>query len=844
MFGGGTTGFGAQPTTTQATSSPFGSTGLGGTTSTFGAGGSTLGGGIFGSGATSTTTQPSTGGIFGSQPTQTQTTTSFGGSGGLGLGFGQTQQTTQQTSQPQTGIFGSTSTGSTGLGGGIFGSPSTATNTQSSLTAQNTNQSAFGLGGGLTGATTTQQGGSGLGFGSFGSGITSAPSTGLGLGSSTSGNTSGLGIGSGFSSGGLGLGLGGLGSNQAQNTSMNQSLINTQQFGGIQTGQTAQQAQSTPFMQQQLAALSNSPYGPSSSSLGSSVGGGVISGSASSGSLSLLRSDLKEDMLKPVSPAAQRPYITEATSPQKQLNSSSFLHASASSPQLNSGHQQQIGSDFKGGLSHSIRLTPKPLAQISLNKKSSDLFEGVNDEEETPCFMPRKNVKKLIFKPNHHHSQHQQQQEVNASRRSSTTSSVNGDVKADFSRKAPLYQDESINYGISSSSRPVPNNQPNNTTFSPYAHQITNDLTEDEENQRNGQQAAPHPANIVLDRPGYFTIPSLQDLAEMYNADKGECLAENFAIGRVDYGCITFPGITDVANMNLDELVHIRRKEVHVYPDESKKPPVGHGLNKPAEITLHRIWPTDKHTRMPITDPHSVIGMAYDKKIEKATNEMGAQFVDYDPVTGSWTFKVKHFSKYGLAESDDESDSVVVSNRTNMLMNKPSTASSIVRTVDAIDKESETGSSEKVNTLKQDKDMIQKQLKLIEMRRMELMQPKKTSINTITNQEWEKNKKTKAKKGNEIRLEISDDDSSEKISEDEDADETGSGNEDKENNNQLYPSLRRIKKREKSSRQASGTKLYPDLENLEIQQNLNYGTVAFLKQAVISFCLLYNFIRF
>jgi nuclear pore complex protein Nup98-Nup96 len=160
----------------------------------------------------------------------------------------------------------------------------------------------------------------------------------------------------------------------------------------------------------------------------------------------------------------------------------------------------------------------------------------------------------------------------------------------------------------------------------------------------------------VLERPGYFTIPSLSDLAAMTDTRTGDCHVENFAIGRVDFGCITFPGVTNLTGLNLDEVVHIRRREVHVYPDEARKPPVGTGLNRAAEITLHRVWPTDKRTRAPLTDPHLIVSMGYGKKIERATGEMGAQFVDYDPLTGSWTFKVKHFSKYGLADSDDEDE--------------------------------------------------------------------------------------------------------------------------------------------------------------------------------------------
>lgn len=191
------------------------------------------------------------------------------------------------------------------------------------------------------------------------------------------------------------------------------------------------------------------------------------------------------------------------------------------------------------------------------------------------------------------------------------------------------------------------------SSFMTNAHLVTQDISDDG-NQATGNgdnqseisttssssAACQHPAGIFLERPGYFTIPSMQDLGSIYDPKNGDCLVENFSIGRVDYGCITFPGLTNVAGMNLDELVHIRRKEVHVYPDDARKPPVGQGLNKPAEITLHRIWPLDKQTKNPITDPNRVIDLGYNKKIERATIEMGATFIDYDPVTGSWTFKV------------------------------------------------------------------------------------------------------------------------------------------------------------------------------------------------------------
>lgn len=62
----------------------------------------------------------------------------------------------------------------------------------------------------------------------------------------------------------------------------------------------------------------------------------------------------------------------------------------------------------------------------------------------------------------------------------------------------------------------------------------------------------PHPAGLILSRPGYYTIPSLEALGEMVDED-GNCFVEDFTIGREGYGSIFFPGITNVANMNFDE---------------------------------------------------------------------------------------------------------------------------------------------------------------------------------------------------------------------------------------------------------------------------------------------------
>lgn len=46
------------------------------------------------------------------------------------------------------------------------------------------------------------------------------------------------------------------------------------------------------------------------------------------------------------------------------------------------------------------------------------------------------------------------------------------------------------------------------------------------------------------------------------------------------YGSIFFPGEVNVTGLNLDDIVHFRRKEVIVYPDDKNKPSEGEGLNR------------------------------------------------------------------------------------------------------------------------------------------------------------------------------------------------------------------------------------------------------------------------
>lgn len=163
----------------------------------------------------------------------------------------------------------------------------------------------------------------------------------------------------------------------------------------------------------------------------------------------------------------------------------------------------------------------------------------------------------------------------------------------------------------------------------------------------------PHPTGITLKRSGYYTIPSIDDLLG-YLSEDGSCIVPNFTIGRKGYGCVYFDEPMDVAGLNLDELVHFRHKEVVIYPDDENKPPIGSELNRKAQITLDQVWPHDKTLHEPIKDRERLDAMDYEAKLRSVCDKHDTKFLEFRPETGSWVFKVDHFSKYGLSDSDDE----------------------------------------------------------------------------------------------------------------------------------------------------------------------------------------------
>lgn len=154
----------------------------------------------------------------------------------------------------------------------------------------------------------------------------------------------------------------------------------------------------------------------------------------------------------------------------------------------------------------------------------------------------------------------------------------------------------------------------------------------------------------------------------------GRCIVSTFTVGRKGYGNVYFDEEIDVAGLNLDEICHFRNKEIILYPDDETKPPIGEGLNRRAQVTLDRIWPKDKVTDELIKDIERLEALDYESKLIRICSRKGTKFLEYRPETGSCVFKVDHFSKYTLDDSDDDEDNEPRTDPKKIKVGKPASA--------------------------------------------------------------------------------------------------------------------------------------------------------------------------
>ncbi|XP_075738366.1 nuclear pore complex protein Nup98-96 isoform X2 [Rhipicephalus microplus] len=594
--------------------------------------------------------QPAGTTLFGSTTATTQPSTGFGT--GFGTTFGATTQPSAFGVRP---TFGAATTSAPSG----FGFGSTANTGTSLFGAKQPSQFSFGATTPAFGATNTTGFGTSTGslFGatkttpSFGTGSTPAfGSTGFGstpaFGTAGTNTTGGL-FGSTTAAKPTGFNFGGT-TTTTPFTGFGQTGVGTgSTFGSTvpTMGSTDPNAAANQLQQQQtqqlLQYLSTNPYGDNP--LFRNV---------------LKETNKREELLKPTNPAAQ---------------------------------QALLASHYKVSPVPAPKLRPKPVgAQAG---KTSSLFEGLEDEEDIiEPFTPRQSVKTLIIKPKDTPDKLSASTLLAspplATNRSSTPITQSSSSPSSRTPLAVPAKDSGLVDGASvylASSepsftaptvqveKPVSNLQSLDDAVSSLEVRgrklrfMSSSESLDDSSQADpapDPAKPPHPAGIVLTRPGYFTVPSMDDLASMVGPD-GHCIVENFCVAREGYGNVYFSGRMDVARLNLDEIVHFRRMEITVYPDDDEKPPVGEGLNRKAQITLDKVWPINKVTRESITDPEKLKALGYQEKLERTTAKIGGRFLEYRPETGSWVFEVKHFSKYGLDESDNEVDEAATQTATS-----------------------------------------------------------------------------------------------------------------------------------------------------------------------------------
>ncbi|NWX05403.1 NUP98 protein, partial [Caloenas nicobarica] len=654
--------------------------------------------GLFGS---STATSSTATGLFGSSTTNTgfsygQNKTAFGtsttgfGTGTTGGLFGQQSQTTSLFNKPFGQATTTQNTGFSFVNTSTLGQPNTNTMglfgvTQPSQpgglfgTAANTNAgTGFGTGTGLFGQANTGfgVGGSTL-FGNkpagFGTTTTSAPSFGtttggglFGFGANTAGNslfgnkpatgTLGTGLGTGFGTA-LGAGqtslfgntqskLGGtLGTGAFGAPGFNTSTA-TLGFGAPQpavalTDPNASAAQQA-VLQQHLNSLTYSPFGDSP----------------------LFRNPMsdpkkKEERLKPTNPAAQKALTTPThykltPRPATRVRPKALQSAGSAKSQLFDGLD-----DDEPSLSNGAFMPKKSIKKLVLkNLNSSNLFSPVNRDNEdlaSPSEYPENGDRFFLSVPpdeNHRQDGEREEEEDHHEVTRFYTNPIAKPIPQTPENAAHKHQNSVDDTIVALNMRAALRNGLEGSSEDASFH---DDSLQDEREEESETVHHPHPAGIVLTRAGYYTIPSMEELARFTN-DRNECIVTDFTIGRKGYGSIYFEGEVNLTNLNLDEIVHIRRKEVIVYPDDERKPPIGEGLNRRAEVTLDGVWPTDKTSRCLIKSPDRLAEMNYEGRLESVSRKQGARFKEYRPETGSWVFKVAHFSKYGLQDSDEEEE--------------------------------------------------------------------------------------------------------------------------------------------------------------------------------------------
>ncbi|KAF9193867.1 hypothetical protein BGZ50_006921 [Haplosporangium sp. Z 11] len=641
-----TTGFGGQA------AAP--ATGFGATTSAFGAqaapafgaaAGSTGFGNAGGFGA-STAAKPTTAfGGFGTTATS-QPASGFGATGGFGA----------SAAAPTSNLFGSTGTGTTGPFGAPSGATSTgfgsfgATQTSAAPTSTGLN---FGVGG--TGAFGTTKPATNSLFGPTATSTAAAPAFGTfgaaptaGAGGLFGGTSTGSSLFPATSTASTGL-FGNTGTTAAPafgTSTTSTGLFGTNKpatTGGLFSQTPASGFGTTPAFGTAGTTQAPSLFGGSSTGGGafgtSTLGGGFLGGStnnaaAQAGMVASVSGNIYGD-----NPLFQRDSMAPASKSQPAILSrpepTQKVPALIPPVRFSPRHSQ-------------IRLRPASSATFSSSvaggelapgRKSLLLLDGINDDSafSSDDYSPRRSVKKLELKARG------QEAGSNYQYQGSRTSGIAFNSTLESAASDML-------------TKPRPSQERSGPTNGKAVE--THSLFQGAQNQAGSirhETPAPGPATVVHKPDGeYWMSPTLEELRKMSRSELQH--VENFKVGLPEYGSVDFlepVDLTTVPSLSAicGHIVIFRHKVCIVYPDEQNKPPRGQGLNVPAIISLERCWPKAKgRVGLEKFERNSPQYADYVKRLKRMTD---TTFLDFTTDNGTWTFRVEHFSEYGLTDDDD-----------------------------------------------------------------------------------------------------------------------------------------------------------------------------------------------
>lgn len=298
----------------------------------------------------------------------------------------------------------------------------------------------------------------------------------------------------------------------------------------------------------------------------------------------------------------------------------------------------------------------------------SDGEETHNASKADALFVPRENPRALFIRQQPDHSP-SSPASAGLKIRDIATPVKQGDGTPDASSSQPQETESPVQAGLSdgivmpTSSTQEPINSSKNTPKQnglqvEHTHRGNGYISITGHRAGEAAVAYEHGADIEALMPklrhsDYYIQPRVQELAAKERAEPGYCRrVKGFVVGRHGYGFVKFLGETDVRGLDLESIIQFNKCEVLVYMDESKKPPPGVGLNKPAEITLLNVKSVDKKSGQHLSEGVEV--EKFEKRLKKKTEEQGAEFLSYDAIKGEWNFRVKHFSKYCLEDAGCE----------------------------------------------------------------------------------------------------------------------------------------------------------------------------------------------